>query len=77
LGNKYFYNFIRQHTDIIHQAKIQKFCINCLKWATYVNIEKMYSLVYDKMVLAGVAIRLDDPVCFNKDNGIVDAGSNH
>jgi hypothetical protein len=56
LGKKYFYNFMRQHKNIVHTTKIHKQCVNCLEWATYHNMEKMYNLIYAEMVQSGVAI---------------------
>jgi hypothetical protein len=46
-----------------------------LEWATYENINKMYRLVYDEIVVAGVAEKLDAPVYCDRFNNIVDPES--
>jgi hypothetical protein len=74
LGQKYFYNFMFRHKDILHTTKIDKNCVNRLEWATFPNIQEMYGLVYAEMVLAGVAIKLPSPVSFDRLNNIVEPG---
>jgi hypothetical protein len=74
LGTKYFYNFMRRHSNIIHHAKIRKCCINRLEWATYKNISKMYTLVYQAMIRSGVANEINQYRYFDKNNEIVEDG---
>jgi hypothetical protein len=71
LGQKYFYNFMKRHKSIIHTTKVNKQCVSRLEWATYHNIEKMYSLIYEELVNSGIAIKLPEYCYFNKDNQIV------
>jgi hypothetical protein len=76
LGRKYFVNFMKRHKEILHTKRIHNRCVNRLEWATYDNIEKMYSLVYKEMVAAGVARELESPVYFDKENNIVGKDDN-
>jgi hypothetical protein len=62
---------MKRHKNIVHTTKVHKQCVSQLEWATFLNIEKMYDLVYDKTVCCGVATRLSAPVYFNKNNEIV------
>jgi hypothetical protein len=73
LGKKYFYNFMKRHKNIVHTTKVHKQCVSRLEWATFLNIEKMYDLVYNEMVCCGVATKLNAPVYFNKNNEIVNS----
>ena len=51
---------MRRHKDMLHTSKISKRCVNCLEWGMYLNIKKMYTLVYKEMVVAGVARNVED-----------------
>jgi hypothetical protein len=42
-----------------------------MEWATYENIEKMYSLVYKELINSGIANELEEPAYFDKQNNIV------
>jgi hypothetical protein len=71
LGKKYFYNFMKRDKTIVHTTKVHQQYVSRLEWSTYHNIQKMYDLVYAKMVHCGVALKLDAPVFFNKNNEII------
>jgi hypothetical protein len=73
-GKKYFYNFMKEHSNIIHTTKIHNQFLSRLEWAMYHNIEKMCSLIYTEMVNSGIAKQLDSFVYFNKDNTKVPEG---
>ena len=42
-----------------------------MKWSTYLNISKMYNLVYNVMDEAGLLEKLDSPQWVNMDVGVV------
>ena len=58
LSTGYWSGFMKRHKDIL---SVQKgYTMNALRtdWVTYSNVNKMYDLVYDQMVTAGVACQL-------------------
>jgi hypothetical protein len=65
---------MQRHSNMIHHAKINKCCINRLEWATYKNINKMYTLVYQAMISSGVTNQINQYRYFDKNNEIVEDG---
>ena len=62
LGIRYFKNFMKSHGDKINQTKVCKKDLKRAEWATFFNIQKMYDLLYEEMVLSGVATKLETDV---------------
>jgi phage gp36-like protein len=52
-------------------VKVGKYKIVTSSWFTYNNFFQMYNDVYERMVKAGVAKRLDEEVMLDKEGNIV------
>jgi hypothetical protein len=72
LGPRYYHSFLGRHGNNVHTTKSRRRDVSRHEWATYENIEKMYNLVYQEMVCAGVAEYLDSPVWCDKEGNDVD-----
>jgi hypothetical protein len=63
--------FLKRNKDVVRtkRCKVQ----DCKRhtWCTYSNFSQMYDDVYDRMVEAGVAIKLDEEAMLNKEGNIV------
>ena len=56
----------------ISTGKGRKFSRNRGEWCTYDNFLMMYKCMYDEMVKAGIAEKLDIPVYMDADGNVVD-----
>ena len=65
-------NFLKRHRDKIVTKRGEKFAVDRSNWMILSNIEQMYNIVYDEMVAAGVAERLESPVYCDKGGNEVD-----
>ena len=61
LGPKWYQRFWKRNCHIIESKATQKFSKDCSEWSVYHNFTQMYDKVYDAMVEAGVAKKLDKP----------------
>ena len=58
LSRRYWQQFMKRHSKQLEAAKGHIVATNRTEWVTFDNINRMYDLVYDQMVAAGVARRL-------------------
>jgi regulation of enolase protein 1 (concanavalin A-like superfamily) len=57
-----YYCFLKRNGHALVSKRGEKFAANRSDWSTYENFATMYDGVYDEMVAAGVAKRLDEKV---------------
>ena len=62
LGNKWYKGFWKRNGHIIERKATQKFAKDRSEWSVYRNFVQMYEEVYDAMVEAGVAEKLEEPM---------------
>jgi len=55
LSRRYWKQFMKRHAKLLEAAKGHLVATNRTEWVTYDNIDRMYDLVYEQMVAAGVA----------------------
>jgi hypothetical protein len=77
LGKKYYWNFMKRSKDKIYSTKVTKKDLKRLEWGTYFNIEKMYKLIHEELVLSGVAQQRLHPQYYNFNGDVLslDAGA--
>ena len=61
VGLKYWYLFCKRNAHHFSLKKGQSYDSDRDSWCTYSNFVNMYDMLEQKMVEAGVAIRLDSP----------------
>ena len=59
LSKKYWQGFWKRHKHELETKRGTRRDVNRTNWVTYENVQRMYNLVYDQMVEARVARRLD------------------
>ena len=62
LGKKWYKGFWKRYGHLLEKKKGQKFSKDRAEWSIYRNFLQMYDEVYDAMVVAGVAKKLDFPI---------------
>lgn len=67
VGERWYRNFLKRYKHRLRRAKCKIIDINRKSYCTYENFANMYNCVYDKMIEAGVAIKLDKETMFRKD----------
>lgn len=67
LGYRWWLTFLERNANRIHTAKGRKFSLTRDTWCTYSNFASMYDHVYDDMVDAGVAEKLEKPMWLDSD----------
>ncbi len=72
LGKGYWSGFMKRNKDLVKAKKGVKFDSKRADWCTYQNFELMYNEVYEAMVEAGIASKLDTPTWFDKSGNIVE-----
>ncbi len=70
IGVAYYTSFMSQHKEIWATCP-SKVDTNRAVWATYDNVQKMYEIIYEEMVLAGIAKKQDTKQWFSQDGSIV------
>ena len=70
LGLNYWNGFRRRWENVLTSKRGQKFALDRSSATTFTNIMKMYDEVYEAMTESGVATKLDDPVCMDRDSNI-------
>jgi hypothetical protein len=75
LGNKWYLSFLKRHSDKIRRGRCKVQDVNRKSWCTYDHFEAMYADVYETMVKAGVAKRLDEECSFDKSGTIINDAS--
>jgi hypothetical protein len=66
LGKKWYRGFWKRYSHLLEKKKGQTFSKDCAEWSIYRNFAQMYDEVYDAMVVAGVAVKLDAPIWVNQ-----------
>lgn len=72
LGDGWYQGFINRNSLTLSRVRARMKDINRVLWCTYSNFEQMYKSVYQRMVEAKVAVRLPEPVWFNRDGEIME-----
>ncbi len=66
IGSGWWYGFLRRNGYRIVNQQGEKFGVDRSDWTTLDNISQMYDIIYDEMVDAGVAEKLDTSMFMNK-----------
>ena len=59
VSTKFWQNFVRRNKELLEVGKGYRVAGNRTEWVTYENVDLMYDLVYEQMVRAGVAKKLE------------------
>jgi hypothetical protein len=71
LGIGWWRGFSKRYKEILVTKKGEKFAKNRSDWSTERNIRQMYDEIYNNMVEAGIAVRLDDKLWMNSSSNTV------
>jgi len=74
VGKGYWMKFMERHQNNICAKRCEKYAGNRTNWSTYSNFDQMYNACYSRMLLAGLAIPLPEPVYMNKLGKVVEKG---
>ena len=66
-GPAWYNGFMKRHSDLIVSKHGWVKDIKRHSWCVYDTFEAMYREVYEQMVISKVAIKLDEPVLYNKE----------
>ena len=72
LGRKYWTNFMRRNKDKISSQVGIQLASNRKDWCTYANFKRMYTLVYQQMLEAGIAVKLPEKTWMDQHGNIVE-----
>ncbi len=72
LGKKWYKGFWKRYGHLLEKKRGQKFSKDCAEWSIHRNFVQMYEEVYDAMVLAGVAKKIDVPKWVNQEGNETD-----
>ena len=70
-GRAWYTGFIKRNHDQIKRARCKVRDQQRLTWCIHENFKNMYDSVYDKMVMAGVAEKVNHQLMFDKDGNEV------
>jgi hypothetical protein len=70
VGERWYQNFMRRNEDPLKRARFKVQDANQRTYCTYDNVANMYNSVYESMVEAGVAIKLDEEAMFDNEGNI-------
>ena len=62
---------MKRHSDKLSSTAPTKVDVNRVKWANMENIKKMYDILYEEMVDAGIAEKLEQEVWVNRKGEVV------
>jgi len=71
LGSNWWRRFTKQHKTQFNSGKGHKFSCNREDWCKYDNFLNMYKCIYDKMLLASVAAKIEVPVYMDREGSVV------
>ena len=77
VGTSYWQNFKKRYGHLLVDKKGEKFELDRDSWCTYTNFRKMYQMVETKMIEAGVAEKINEPVWMTKDGKVVSENNKH
>jgi hypothetical protein len=66
LSNGWYRGFMSRNSETLKRRKCKVKDSNCHTWCTYKNFSNMYTGVYEAMVEAGVAEKLETEIMFDK-----------
>ncbi len=72
VGKGWWRGFLRRNGHRIVTQQGEKFAVHQTDWTTFDNIKQMYDVIYDKMVDAKIAAKIDSPVFMNQRGELVD-----
>ena len=72
LGKKWYQRFWKRNSHIIERKATQKFAKDRSEWSVYRNFAQMYDEVYEAMVDAGVAKKLEEPMWVDMEGNATD-----
>ncbi len=72
IGSGWWYGFLRRNGHRIVTQQGEKFAVDRSDWTTLDNIAQMYDIIYDEMMDASVAEKLDTIVFMNEKGEIVE-----
>jgi hypothetical protein len=72
VGDRWYQNFMTRFEHKLRRARCKVMDTNRRTYCTYENFANMYDCVYENMVEAGVAIKLDEEVMFDIDGNITE-----
>ncbi len=72
IGNEWWQRFLKQNEHCIVTQQGEKFAVDRSDWTTLEKITQMYDIVYDEMVGAKVATKLETPMFMNQKGEQVD-----
>jgi hypothetical protein len=67
VGDRWYSNFLNRHSDELRCGRCKIQDTNRQTWCTKENFMNMYSCVYESMVEAGVAVKLDEEVMMDRE----------
>ena len=71
LGSNWWRRFMKKNITRIQSSKGRKFSCNREDWCTYDNFLNMYKCIYNEMLKAGVAEKIEVPVFMDKKGNVV------
>ena len=66
LESNWWRRFMRQNKTKLNSGRGRKFSCNREDWCTYDNFFNIYKCIYDEMLLAGVAAKIEVPVYIDR-----------
>jgi hypothetical protein len=76
LGYGWWRGFSKRYEDVLVVKRGEKFASDRSEWSKEIHIRQMYDVIYDNMVNAGIASKLDQEVFMNADGMVVDNPEN-
>jgi hypothetical protein len=77
LGYGWWRGFSKRYEDVLVVKRGEKFASDRSEWSKEIHIRQMYDVIYDNMVNAGIASKLDQEVFMNADGMVVDNPANN
>lgn len=71
VNNSYWQNFKKRYSHLLVNKKGQKFELDRDSWCTYTNFRKIYEMISEKLIEAGVARKYPEPVWKTKEGDTV------
>ena len=72
VGSGYWQGFMQRNKHLIVSRKGQKYELNRSNWTTHQNLPQIYESIEEEFIVAGAAVKLDNPVWMNGDGDVVD-----
>ena len=72
LGTRLYNGFMKRYSDLLRRGRLRHKEVKRSSWCTKEHFKNMYDAIYEKMVEANVAKKLDEEVMLDIDGNIVD-----